>query len=259
MEQATQEEVGLPELLSVIRRRILLIVAVPVAVAAAAWLISAYALTPSYRASTTLWVIQQESVNLDYTTLMTNRDLTTTYAQVARSRSVLERALSNLNVRGLTVEQLQARLSVRPVPDTEIIELSVTDTDPRRAASLADAVAAAFISRLSGFVKLENVSVVDPARLPNVPVVPRPGLNAAVAGAFGLLTIIGLAFIWEYADTTLGTVESIERGLGLIALAAIPRARIPSRPEPMSQPEPPAESATTVGAVSCHQSEVTPT
>lgn len=216
------EEIDLRSILSVLRRRIWMILLIPILAALTAALLSIYVLHPTYSASTTLWVIKQETATLDYNTLLTNRNLVKTYAEVAKSRAVIDEVVQKLAL-PFTAEQMQKRLSVTPVRDTEIIQISITDSDPSRSAAIADAVAASFMDQLANYIKLENVRVVDRARIPVDPIKPRPVLNTAIAGVLGGMVAVGIAFLSEYLDTTIKTTDDIERQLGLPVLAVIPQ------------------------------------
>lgn len=69
------------------------------------------------------------------------------------------------------------------------------------------------------------VEVVEPAEPPpeNRFVSPRYALNIALSGVIGLLVGIGLAFFIEYLDTSVKTVEDVERHLGLPVIGIIPQ------------------------------------
>lgn len=223
MEAVTHDDLGLREALTVLKRRLWLIILTPIILTGLAWLTSTRVLTPVYTTSTTLWIVQKQANAPDYTTLMTNRSLAQTFAEVARSRSVIEQVLSTEGLGGLSVTWVQARLKVEPISETEMIRLSFSDTDPARAAKLADLIAAAFIGRLGNYVKLSGIAVVDPAYVPTEPVRPRPVIISIIAGTLGLLISLGLAFVLEYTDTTIKTATQIEAVLGLTTLAVIPQ------------------------------------
>lgn len=78
-------------------------------------------------------------------------------------------------------------------------------------------------------IKLEvpstPVEVVDPAEPPppNRPVSPNFGLNAVLSVIIGLLSGIGLAFFIEYLDTSVKTVDDVERYLGMPVVGVIPQ------------------------------------
>jgi len=71
-------------------------------------------------------------------------------------------------------------------------------------------------------IKANNVNVVDRAVPQFLPVKPRILLNLALGLFVGLALGIGLAFFQEYLDTTLKSVEEVDRFLGVPALAMIP-------------------------------------
>lgn len=215
------EEVDLLELLAIVRRRLWILLVVPVVAALTAAGVSLYVLEPVYEASTTLWVVKKESGAIDYQTLLLYRNLTKTYGEVAKSRRVLELAAARLGGT-LTADQLQRAVRVAPVRDTEILQIAVQDTDPRRAADAANAIAAAFVEEIQRFIRLDNVGTVDPAEVPRTPVRPKPLLNTALALVLGVMVALGLIFLVELADTRLRTPEDVERRLALPVLGVIP-------------------------------------
>jgi len=70
-----------------------------------------------------------------------------------------------------------------------------------------------------------NVTVATPARLPREPIGPRRGRNIVIALFLSLGAGIGLAFLLDYLDDTLKSVEDVDRHLQLPTLAMIPAPR----------------------------------
>jgi capsular exopolysaccharide synthesis family protein len=70
-----------------------------------------------------------------------------------------------------------------------------------------------------------NVTVATPARLPKAAVGPARSRNIIVAFLLSLGVGIGLAFLLDYLDDTLKSVEDVDRYLHLPALALIPALR----------------------------------
>lgn len=70
-----------------------------------------------------------------------------------------------------------------------------------------------------------NVSVATYGRVPTVPVGPQRTRNIVVAFLLSLATGIGLAFLLDYLDDTLKSVEDVDRYIHLPALALIPSTR----------------------------------
>ncbi|HYF94946.1 MAG TPA: Wzz/FepE/Etk N-terminal domain-containing protein [Symbiobacteriaceae bacterium] len=218
-----QNELDLREVFRVLQRRWWMIVALPLVAGLTAGILSLYVLNPVYSASTTLWVIKEGSGQISYNDLMLNRNLTKTYAEVAKSRAVMADAIERLGQEGkITVVEVQKKLTVTPVRDTEILSFTIEDENPAMAAKWADAVAEAFKDQIRTYMKVENVVVVDPATVPVSPIKPRPMMNTAVAVVLGLMAAVGIAFLLEYLDTSIKTPEDVTRHAGLPVLGIIP-------------------------------------
>ncbi len=74
-----------------------------------------------------------------------------------------------------------------------------------------------------------NVSVATIARVPGAPIGPQRTRNIVLALMLSLAAGIGLAFLLDYLDDTLKTVNDIDRYIHLPALAVIPALRNESR------------------------------
>lgn len=72
-------------------------------------------------------------------------------------------------------------------------------------------------------VGINNVSIVDPADVPQRPSSPRVVLNLALALLIGLGIGAGLAFALEQIDEAIGDPAELERRLGLPLLGSVPK------------------------------------
>jgi len=70
-----------------------------------------------------------------------------------------------------------------------------------------------------------NVSILDMAAEPRVPISPRKRANLMIGAAVGLFFGIGAAFFLDYLDNTFRTPDDIEKYLGLSVLGVIPKIR----------------------------------
>ncbi|MDT4952917.1 MAG: polysaccharide biosynthesis transport protein [Acidobacteriota bacterium] len=70
-----------------------------------------------------------------------------------------------------------------------------------------------------------SVTVATPARLPRAPIGPARSRNIIVAFLLSLGIGVGLAFLLDYLDDTLKSVEDVDRYIHLPALALIPALR----------------------------------
>lgn len=77
-------------------------------------------------------------------------------------------------------------------------------------------------ARITEAQKVSDVSIVDPAVMPRFPVSPQKDTALLIGGFAGLILGIALAFVMETMDTSIGTIEDVEKLLGLSVLGVIP-------------------------------------
>jgi len=77
-------------------------------------------------------------------------------------------------------------------------------------------------ARISEVMQPTDVQVIDVAVAPTNPISPNKKLNIMIAGILGLVIGLGLAFILEYMNTTVKTVEDVKQYLDLPVLGSIP-------------------------------------
>lgn len=76
-------------------------------------------------------------------------------------------------------------------------------------------------ARISEVGQLGNVRIIDPAKEPKYPVKPKKKLNLILATLVGLGLGIGIAFVLEYMDNSVRTIEDVE-DLGLTIMGSVP-------------------------------------
>ena len=79
---------------------------------------------------------------------------------------------------------------------------------------------------LSSMLKVNNLSILDKAKVPNNPVKPRVMMNILVGAFLGLILASAAAFVLEAADNTLKSADDIERHLGVAMLGIVPSVKI---------------------------------
>jgi len=183
--------------------------------------------TPTYEATTTVLVNQTQSPGIiQYNDVLTSQHLTSTYAELAKSRPILSDVILRLHL-NITEKDLAQQLTVSPVRDTQLLRISAENRDPGLAADIANTTAAAFIddnAKQTGN-RPGTVSVSEPAIVPNEPAAPNVKLNTAMVGILGLLAGAVLALVLEYLDDTIKTARDIEEVVGLPTLGTVSRFR----------------------------------
>jgi succinoglycan biosynthesis transport protein ExoP len=197
-------------------RRHWLIVALAMVLGVGAGLLLTLVQTPSYRATTEVFISTQASDSssdlVQGNTFTLSR--VNTYARLASSEEVLDRVVDELDLE-LPARDLMEQVRAVPVTSTAILEISATSDDAAFSAQLANATAASLAEAVA---ELESNGTSSPIRLativsasvPAEPESPRPLLQALLGGA--LLTLAALAFIVarDLLDTRIRTERDVK-------------------------------------------------
>jgi len=172
--------------------------------------------TPQYSSSARLFISTSPSDSTQaYQGSLFSAQRVTSYADLVSGREISSRVIDRLGLE-LTSTALADKVSAAVVPETVILQISVTDPSPSRAQQLAQAVS----DELTQFVvELETppgkrdapikATIVDAASLPTVPVAPLPLRNIGVAAILGLLFGLGSAVLRELLDTTVKSQQEL--------------------------------------------------
>ncbi|MEW8997320.1 MAG: Wzz/FepE/Etk N-terminal domain-containing protein [Thermoanaerobacter sp.] len=213
----------------IIRKRTKMIVIITLLATIISGIFSYFIATPVYKASTSLIVSRTQSSALNNSQIQvqdiqTSRMLAATYSEFVKSRRVLQPVIERLRL-PLTVDQLKNSVDVAAKGNTEIIEISVKNSDPRKAAEIANAIADSFVENIVKIMNIDNVQVIDKAIPPTSKISPKTSLNIAVAAILGFMISVFIVFLLEYMDRTIKSPEDIKKYLDLPVLGVIPEIK----------------------------------
>jgi capsular polysaccharide biosynthesis protein len=218
-----EETISLKELLASLKKRMSLVLLLVIIAVTVSGVVSFYFLTPLYQSSTQILVNQSKNSQQAYSSMevQTNLQLINTYTVIIKSPAILDLVIRELNL-DLTAKQLNSMITVASEKDSQVVNITVEDTDSKMAAEIANMTANVFQQEISNIMKVDNVSILAMADENSVPVEPRPLLNMAIALVVSLIAGIGLAFLLEYFDNTIKSEKDVESILGLPVLGVIP-------------------------------------
>ena len=185
--------------------------------------------TPMYSSETTLLLAgaekgegQEGSTNSITTTDITiNSNLISTYRELVRSDNVLGEVISNLGI-DISIPSLRNNVSVTAVQDTDVIKIIVTTTNAEYSASIANETAKVFTEKIAEFYNMNNVHVVDEAKVSTTPSNINHQKDVIIFAFIGIVVAIIYVLIANMLDTTIKTAEEIEKYFKVPVLASIP-------------------------------------
>ena len=216
-------------LLQAIRQRLVIIALVMVVVTGLAAGFT-FLQTPLYTASIKILVEERGSASSvgDPADAIGLESITATLAEQVATRPVAQDVIQRLKL-SMTADSLLSNLSAEQVEETLLIEVTYTDSNPREAQRIVNAVGTVFSERVqeedlggSG----STAHVVETAALPTTPVSPNPMHNLLLALAVGLMLGVGLACLLEYLDDNWRSPDEVERVTGVPNLGIIPAFKI---------------------------------
>lgn len=220
-------EVNLKIIYKNIIKHIWAVILLPLTVALLTLFIVVFVVQPVYTASASMYVLnkQENKDSINYSDLQSSTLLTADYREIALSKSVLSAVAEEY---GLNPDLIERRydLKVTNKNGTRIIVISATSKDPELAANLANSVGKEFASKVIDIMDASNVSFVDKAEAPKRPSAPKKVQTVLISGAAAFILCVLIVNLIEILNTSIRTVDDVEKTLGVTVLARIPKYEV---------------------------------
>lgn len=216
------EEIDLKELFEFFKGKIFFIGAITAVICVIGCVYGLLIQTPMYQSYTTIILgsnngaqsgITQSEVSL-------NSSLVETYAEIVKSRRVLDQVVNELNT-DISYGEMSKMISVSAVNDTEIIKISVSSEDPVLAKNVANMTAQYFTKEIITLYNMNNVNVLDEAISSENPYNINFIKQLVIFMLVGLVIGFGISFLIFYFDRSVKSVEQVEQKLKLPILGSI--------------------------------------
>lgn len=238
---------NLGDYLSVVRRRWVAILAITLIVFGGAALLTYTA--PKVYTATAQNFVALTSDSTDQSNPLTGAQFAAqrvkSYTEIVTSPDVLAPVVEELKL-PYSAQQLSGKVSATNPPLTVLLLVSAVDSDPDRAAAIANA-ASINLGRTIENLETPNaktiapvkVTLTDPAQPPSAPSSPRRNTNLILGLIFGLAAGLAYAFIRNALDNTVKTVQELDRlatapSLGLVIFDPNAKTRVLSALDPTS-------------------------
>lgn len=176
---------------------------------------------PMYKSSTTVILgSNQEGTGITQSDISINNNLVSTYAEIIKSRRVLEQVQKELN-ESYTYKELASEISVSSINNTQIIKITVEDNNALNAKIIANLVAKVFTVEVPELYNLDNVHILDVAIEEDEPYNINVAKSSIIGGVLGLVLSSGIFFVIYYFDRTAKSVEQVEEVLQMPILGSV--------------------------------------
>ncbi len=222
-QEANTIEIDVLSLLRTIWRKKFLILLTAILTTGLAFAYSAFLATPQYDSTTRLYVVNQSS---DNGAVITNQDLQAgsflvkDYKEIILSQDVLKNVTTTLGI----TEDIKDKITVTIPTDTRILSITVRDSDPNQAATIANTLRDEAAKKIIEVTKVSDVTTLEaalPAENPSTPQTKRNLVLGFIVGAFLATTLV---LVLEVLDDRVKRPQDIEEGLGMTLLGVVPHA-----------------------------------
>ena len=227
------DEIDLKQLLELFwNKKVLILIVVLIAVIMG-YVYTSFLVKPKYTSSTTLILAQRNSA--DSTGTITSTDVTLndklidTYKEIATSNSVVRTVVSNLGLASTKEAELKKEVNVTAVTGTQILKVSVTDSNADMATKIANEMGQVFSKRVADIYKIDNVSIVDEAETTGIPSNINHKKDMLIFLVGGIVVAVALVLLINMLDNSIKSSTDIERALNLNILAEIPECDFSSK------------------------------
>ena len=213
-----EETIDLMELARLLWAHAVQIVAAAVAAALICLLVCVFALTPKYQASINMIVNTRQDNSSTFTSDNFNsaKNLIST-----KGNTVLNEVIDELNL-DMTYAELYDMVDVADVDATQIMKITVTDTDAERAGEIAQTIADIVPDVLVEKVEAGSCKAVSDVSINPNKVFPQTKKYVVLAGLLGAVLVCGVLVLAHLLHDTVVDDEDVQKKLGLPVLGLIP-------------------------------------
>ncbi|RVU96707.1 lipopolysaccharide biosynthesis protein [Coriobacteriales bacterium OH1046] len=212
------------ELIELLKKRLALVIALPVAFGLISAVYCFLFMPNEYTATTSMYVLSThtgDTANVASSDLSASQMIANDVAKLFTSDRITRETLEATGLDSLS----EYDVSVESSTTTRVITLRVTGPDPRNAAGIANTMADRVSDIAREVMGIEAVNVLDAAQIPTSPSGPRRFMYVAVACMAGLFTAVAIVVLADTLDTRVRSADEISDLLGTPVIGRFPAMR----------------------------------
>ncbi len=213
-------EIDLKQIFYVLKEKMLVIIAVGLLVACLSCVGTKLFITPTYTSTSSMLLLTENGVE-SVSDLQIGSQLTKDYSVLITSRPVLDETIKSLKM-DMTYGELKGKITVENPQDTRILNITVADSEPKRAQKIVNKVASISAQFIGEKMEVKAPKIIDEGQLPTKKSAPNMKKNALLGLLLGLFFSAGVFVVLAILDDTIKTEEDIEKYLGLSTLTSVP-------------------------------------
>ena len=215
-------EIDLGELIKILKKNILMVIVASLLCATIGLMISVFLINKKYSSEATIYITPKvtEQGTIDYNSIQTNSRMVNNYMEILKGETILAKVADQVGME--SYEDVFDTLTISNPENTELISVSSETTDPELSQQIVSLVISTFTEDMMDILNLNNVTIINDAKVNENPVSPSVPKYTILGLAVGLVISCGYVFITFLFDKRLRTREEAENFLGVPVLATVP-------------------------------------
>jgi capsular polysaccharide biosynthesis protein len=215
------------QILKALWKHVWIVIACSLLVAAIGFSMAAFVIAPTYSSTIKLYVnnnsisLGNASFSISASELSAAQNLVRTYGEILDSRTTLERVIEKSGV-DYNWKQLSSMIKFAPANETEIMEVTITCTDPYEASNIANTIAEVLPVRISEIIDGASMEVVDSAIPDTDKVGPSVSTYTLIGFIIGAMIAVLIVTVITLLDDTIHDEEYILQNYDYPILGKVP-------------------------------------
>lgn len=190
----------------------------------------------TYSATATVIIVQNNNSNasqaVTYNDVQLSQKLVSTYTQILKSEAIGDSVVANLDLYDkyeINSAKLNSLVEVKAANNTEVMNITATTKDPKLSADIANEMVSVFQKKIYDIMSVENVTVLNSAKIPTKPSGPSTLKNTAMGMMIGAVLCGIYAVIVLLTDTKVKTEEDVKKIFDYPVIGVIPEFKVEER------------------------------
>lgn len=203
-----------------------LMVIIAILASTSGFLYTKYVIKPQYEALTKLYIIRTHSNDtqkaFNYDDIMVSKQLAKDYKELLNSQVVIEAVMKDLNITEYSDDEFADKIDLKPIGSSDLVQLTVKDRSAQKAKEYADYISKVLIDKVGSITRENNLVIVEEAKVPKSPTLPKVSIYTVVAGLLGFFSTLFAVIMVEFFDNSIKTAEDLEKRYKYSVLGIIP-------------------------------------
>lgn len=219
--------IDLMHIAKILWKRVWIIIVSALLCATIGFSVAAFAIAPKYSSSVMLYVnnsslsLGNTSLSISPSELTAAQSLAKTYIVILKNRTSLNQVIEKSGV-SYTYEELDGMITASTVNETEVLQITVTSTDPYEAAKIVNCIAEVLPQRISEIIEGSSMEVVDAGVAQNNKVSPSITKYTAIGFILGAVISVFALVVLAMLDDTVHDEDYVLKNYKYPILAKVP-------------------------------------